>query len=88
MYPQTTWECGVCGSSNQGDIGFCTRCGGGKEGYGGALQRDDTRPSGGLDHGAIPYFPVWHSEEGGFDVHDGYLPCKEKYPHHKRSVRQ
>jgi hypothetical protein len=115
MYPQKTWECDVCGSTNPGDLGHCTRCDGGKEGVGGAdsrsessvstgpsktqpvegaLQRDDTRPSGGLDHGAIPYFPVWHVEQHlmeqdqpPFQLHDGYLPCKDKYPHHKRGVR-
>lgn len=79
-YPSPFWECGICGNTNPGDLGFCPSC------KGGALVRgySDSRPSGGLEHGAIPYFPVWHIKEfTDFEVNDGMLPLPEKYPHHK-----
>lgn len=88
MYPTTTWDCGVCGRTNPGDIGFCPRC------RGGAVFHDDGRPGGGLDHGAIPYYPVWHVEQylenrdrPPYEITDAHLPVPEKYPHHKRGVR-
>lgn len=82
MYPQKTWECGICGTTNPGDIGFCTSC------RSGSLER------GGLDNNSVPYFPVWHvkqhlqsKDRPPYELHDGYLPEKERYPHHKRSIR-
>ncbi len=76
-YPQPTWACSVCGSENPGDIGQCMgTC------RGGAVFHDDSsRPSGGIEHGAIPYFPCWHVRKEGFDVNDAMLTCPEKYPH-------
>lgn len=90
MYPVHSWECGVCGKENPGDIGHCmnARC------RGGSIIRHDSRPSGGLMNGAIPYFPVWHVEKSlqqddmpPYEIHDGYLPCPEKYPHHNSRLR-
>ena len=79
MYPRTTWTCGICGKSNPGDLGECPRCRGGS-----------VSPHGGLDAGAIPYFPVAHVRMAGFEVTDAHLPGRErgaKYPHHLSSIR-